>query len=40
MKKVEIVKNSDKDHKIFRATARSTRRKNLVRTNTRGGIRM
>lgn len=38
--KIKIITDKKKDEKIFRNTAKRTRRKNLVRTNTRGGIRM
>lgn len=40
MRKIEVVTNERKDDYIFKNAARQTRRKNLVRTNTRGGIRL
>lgn len=40
MAKVEIITNKKKDEKIFKNTAKRIRKKNLIRTNTRGGVRM
>ena len=40
MAKIKIITNKKKDDEIFKNTARRTRKKNLTRTNTRGGIRL